>query len=318
MKQSLWMGAGLLALLAISGPAPARAQEYTLGPEDVVAVSVWLHPELERAVTINADGTITFAPVGEIKAAGLTTKQLGERIADRLSTYLRQTTTVTVTVSEYLSRSVFVSGAVAKPGRYGFEKVPGVIDVLSAAGGAIPGADLGRVQLIRRDGDARSTSLVDVASALRDGTGDPMPALRPGDTIVVPGPPGGGGAVSSGDAVGVLGQVQHPGLYLVGDGQDLWAVLAQAGGLTSAGDLSDVRVVTRQEQAQTVITVNLREALDRGRAEPFMVRPGDIVYVSPTGRSVVARGWNGIRELLELSRDILNLIIIQDALREDP
>jgi polysaccharide export outer membrane protein len=319
MKRFLFGGTGLLVVLAILGVAPVAAQDdYTLGPEDVVAISVWLHPELERTVAIRADGNITFAPIGEIKAAGLTTKQLGDRIADRLSTYLRQTTTVTVTVSEFLSRSVFVSGAVAKPGRYGYERIPGVVDVISGAGGALPGADLARVQLIRRDGDARSTTVVDVASALRDGTGGPMPELRPGDTIVVPGAPGGaaGGTVAAGDAVGVLGQVAKPGLYLVGDGQDLWAVLAQAGGLTQQGDLSDIRIVTRQDQTQSVITVNLKDALRRGRPTPFVVRAGDIVFVSATGTSAVARGWQGLQSVLGVSLDVLNLIVIRDALKD--
>jgi hypothetical protein len=48
-----------------------------------------------------------------------------------------------------------------------------------------------------------------------------------------------------------------------------------------------------------------------------VVRPGDIVYVPATGRSVIARGWNGFREVLLVSRDILNLIVIQDVVRED-
>jgi hypothetical protein len=94
-------------------------------------------------------------------------------------------------------------------------------------------------------------------------------------------------------------------------------VLAQAGGLTNAGDLGNIRVVTRQDQTQAVVTVDLLEALERGRATPFVVRPGDIVYVPPTGRSVIARGWNGFREVLLVSRDILNLIVIQDVVRQD-
>jgi protein involved in polysaccharide export with SLBB domain len=46
--------------------APLRAAEYTLGPEDVVSVSVWLHPELERTAPIGSDGELVFPPVGNI------------------------------------------------------------------------------------------------------------------------------------------------------------------------------------------------------------------------------------------------------------
>src|SRR5260221_13740820 len=71
--------------------APAPSADYMIGPEDVLQVSVWMHPELERSVTVDTKGNITFAPIGEIKAAGYSAKALSDRVSDRLSTYLRQT-----------------------------------------------------------------------------------------------------------------------------------------------------------------------------------------------------------------------------------
>ena len=110
---SSWILAGVVAWLF--WPATSTADEYVLGVEDVVSISVYLHPELERTTVVDADGNITVPPVGLIKAAGFSTKQLGDKISDRLATYLRQTTSVTVTVSQYFSRSVYVQGAVASP-----------------------------------------------------------------------------------------------------------------------------------------------------------------------------------------------------------
>jgi polysaccharide export outer membrane protein len=299
------------ALVVLPAAGSARAEEYTIGAEDVLQVSVWMHPELERAVTVGADSSITFPPVGSLKAGGQTPNQLATRLADRLSSYLRQTATVTVTVTQYLSQSVFVSGGVATPGRYGFERLPGVIDVISQAGGAIAGADLSRVQLIRREGDLRRPQTVDVARALREGTDAGLPALKPGDVVVVPVESVRGVAVG-GDAVGVLGEVTRPGLYPVGAGQDLWMVLAAAGGLTPLGNLGDVRVVRPKDSGNSVFGVNLKEQLAHGAREPFVVRSGDVIYV--TGRGAWSSTWTALTQFLSISRDLTNIVVVADYL----
>jgi polysaccharide export outer membrane protein len=313
------MGCALILALGLSGTWATRAfaQDYQLGPEDVVTVSVYLHPELERTATVSAQGNITFPPLGEVKAAGSTAKELGDRIADKLSSYLRQTSAVTVAVSKYMSRSVYVSGAVAVPGRYGFEKIPGLIDVIGQAGGALPGADLTRVEVVRREGEARRSLYADVGSALRDGSKVALPELRAGDTVVVPmgafgpaGLPGGG--------VGVLGQVAKPGLYPVGGSQDIWQVLAMSGGLTPQGDLSGVRVITTDGGRQAVVTVNLRDMLNRGGRNPYLVKSGDVVYVGTSGAANFGRAWTGMTSVLLVARDIVDLVVIKRLLEENP
>lgn len=309
-----WLVPALWVVAFVLAPArDARAQEYVLGPEDEVAVSVWLHPELERTVAVSADGNVTLPPVGEIKAAGLTTKQLGERIADRLSAYLRQTTTVTVSVTRYMSRSVFVSGSVATPGRYGFERIPSIVEVLGSAGGAQTGADLAHVQVVRTENGVRRTLPADVAAAMREGDTSRLPELRPGDTIIVSGVlPGGGGVTgpTPGEGAGVLGEVNRPGLVPVGAGVDVWAVLAAAGGTTARADLRSVRILTRTESGTTVTAYDLRDVLDHGSRAPVTVRSGDIVVVMAKGANV----WTGLAAVLTASRDLLNVAVLVDYL----
>jgi polysaccharide export outer membrane protein len=308
-----------LALVTLGAAHPVAGAEYAIGPEDVLQVSVWMHPELERSVTVDAGGNITFPPIGELRAAGQTPGQLGTRLADRLSSYLRQTATVTVTVAQYLSQSVFVSGAVATPGRYGFEVVPGLLDVINRAGGATAGADLSSVQVIRREGDVRPET-VDLARALREGTNAGLPPLRAGDTIVVPGGPtaageSGAGAMVTGDAVGVLGEVNRPGLYPVGSGRDLWMALAVAGGLTPRGRLTDVRVIRPKGAGSLVFRVDLKDQLVRGARKPFAVQPGDVVVVM--GGSGWGAAWTVLSQALTLSRDVVNIVLISDYMRND-
>ncbi len=299
--------ASLSFAVSILMAIPARAADYVLGAEDVIQVSVWLHPELERTLTIRADGSVTLPPVGDLKAAGLTPKQFGDRTADRLSAYLRQTTTVTVTVTQYMSQSVFVQGSVAKPGRFGFETIPSLVDVLAQAGGALPGTNLAAVQVVRREGEQTRMLAADIASALRTGDTSALPTLRPGDTIILPGT-GAATSSTSGEGVAVLGEVGNPGLYPAGEQSDLWTMLALAGGMTNRGRLEDVRLLTRGNAGVTVAVIDLRQVLDRGSRAPHLVRPGDVVVVMPKGQGF----WSGMTTVLGLSRDALNVLLLVD------
>lgn len=307
----------LLVLLGLlTGPRIASAQEYVLGPEDIIAISIYLHPELERSLAIDAEGNITLPPIGNMKAAGMTPKQLGDKISERLASYLRQTTAVTVTVTQFLSRSVFVQGAVAKPGRYGFERIPGMIEVLGQAGGALPTAELSRVEIVRKDkSGGRRTLYANVAAAQRDGNPGSLPPLETGDIITVPGGVGLVAGLSS-DGVAVLGEVTRPGVYPLGAGQDLWTALAVAGGLTPRGNLSQVRIISREGQQHTVVTLNLKRAMEQGTYRPQIVKAGDVVYVMPTRTSKVAAAFGGLETVLSITTDVLNLIVLTKLVDE--
>ena len=307
----LLMLAGLMTLWT---PAARAAEDYLLGPDDVLAISVWLHPELERVVTVSTAGTIVFPPVGEVAVAGLTPKQLGDRLADKVTAYLRQAATVTVTVRDFLSHSIYVSGGVAKPGRYGFEHIPSLVDVISQAGGALTGADLSRVQVVRQDGDQRHTLVADVASVLRDGSVQNLPKLKPGDTVIVPAGPGGASG-PVGDGASVLGEVTRPGVYPASGGQDLWTLLASAGGLTARGDLTNVRVMTHERESRAIYQVNLADALKRGPRAGYVVQPGDVVYVSSTAASGLGQTTGVFAQTLQVALAVLNVAVLVDVLK---
>jgi polysaccharide export outer membrane protein len=315
-RMSQGLVAAALAAVLTWMPASA-AEDYIIGKEDVLQISVWLHSDLDRQVKVGNSGSIVVPPLGDVPAAGLTLKQLSDRLTERITSFLRQTSSVTVTVVEYNSKSVFVSGAVARPGRYGAETMPSLIDVISLAGGASPGADLTQVEIIRKvgDGPQHTTLYADVASSLRNGVGVALPDLMPGDAIVVPGIPA-PGTSAAGLGVGILGEVNKPGLYPVGPGQDLWSAIAAAGGATALGNLKKVHVITPVGGgAPVVATLNLKDSLKRGGRAPFIVKPGDVVYVTSTRETVPGFAWAGVKEVLAASRDILNLIVIADYLK---
>lgn len=305
-----------IALALAAGGTVLAAGEYTLNPEDVISISVWNRPDLSREGPIRDGGEITFPPLGDIQAAGETPATLARSIEVRLTEILRTPAQVTVEVVAYNSRRVTVSGAVTSPGRFSFETIPSIIDVLGAAGGLGAGADLSRVQVFRKAAGGQRAETVDLTSALQTGDFSGLPVLEPGDVLYVPTVSGPGGAESP-NSVYVAGDVSRPGPYGIGSGLDLLKVLSLAGGTLPTADLSGIQVVGKDAAGRSfVVVVDLQRYLDRGQTN-FLVQPGDAVRVPSRSHARLGMAWMAAREALGLSRDVLNLFLIKDVLRNN-
>jgi polysaccharide export outer membrane protein len=299
-----------IVLLAAS--VSLAADEYRLGPGDVLSVAVWERPELTRNVTVRMGGQITFPPLGEIRAAGETAGSLARTLEDRLNEFLRRPTQVTVEIVEFRSQRVTVSGAVASPGRLSFEQIPGMVEILGAAGGLGPEADLSAVQIFRTREHQQTTITVDLTRAMASGDLSGLPKLEASDVIFVPS--AGGEVGQAANAVYVTGEVASPGAYGIGSGMELLKIIALAGGTSPLADMKRVQVVSQAQGGATYVAeVDLERYLEHG-VSSFVVRPGDAVWVPSRERTAAGLAWNLTRDLLGVSRDILNLFLISDVL----
>ena len=91
-------------------------------------------------------------------------------------------------------------------------------------------------------------------------------------------------------------------------------LLAQAGGFTNRANLKLVRIVSGNPRGAKVQTVDLKAAVERDGARPVTVRPGDVVFVTPSGSSA---GWMVFTQTLSISRDILNIALAVDVIRRN-
>jgi polysaccharide export outer membrane protein len=108
---------------------------YTFGPEDVLRITVYDHPDLSHEVTIATDGAFTYPLVGKFQAAGLTVQELEQRLTQRLADGYLVNPQLTVTVLQYRSYHVYVIGAVQKPGVYPLHSGLTLLELISQAGG---------------------------------------------------------------------------------------------------------------------------------------------------------------------------------------
>lgn len=84
----------------------AYAQNYRLGPDDALKVTVYREEELDRDMRVSSDGYISFPLLGKVKAEGLTVSELENELTKGLRRYLKKPQ-VTVFIDEY-SEIVFI------------------------------------------------------------------------------------------------------------------------------------------------------------------------------------------------------------------
>jgi polysaccharide export outer membrane protein len=114
--------------------APPAAEEYTIGPDDLLTVNVWKEPEISRNVVVRPDGKISLPLVGDLRASGRTPVQLQDDIKGQLSNYLANPE-VTVILQEARSQKFNILGEVEHPGSYPLSRSMTVLDAIAIAGG---------------------------------------------------------------------------------------------------------------------------------------------------------------------------------------
>ena len=62
----------------------AWAQEYFIGPRDLLKITVWGHEDLSKEYPVDPDGFVQFPLIGRVRAAGLTTRAFGNVLRDLL------------------------------------------------------------------------------------------------------------------------------------------------------------------------------------------------------------------------------------------
>jgi len=164
---------------------------FLLGPEDELEITVWGNKDLTRITAVRPDGLISMPIIGDVQAAGLTADALAQRIADRLKQFVATNPSVSVSVRELNSYSVYVLGEVTKPGKFQLKSYVTVLQAISMAGGFTEWAKKNKLQVVRstQNGDHQRQELhIPIRyDDLVSGRGEPGNiVLHSGDTVVVP------------------------------------------------------------------------------------------------------------------------------------
>src|SRR5208337_353047 len=169
---------------AAAASASPAGPEYVIGPDDVLHVAVWREADLTATLPVRPDGKISLPLLDDVQAAGLTPKQLGESVTEKLKKYIADPR-VTVVVTSINSKRIFLVGEVMHPGATAMLPNMTVLQALSSAG-LSQFANTKRIYVLRTENGKQQKLPVNYRKLVKGEQIEQNYLLQPGDTIVVP------------------------------------------------------------------------------------------------------------------------------------
>ncbi|MGB9149744.1 MAG: polysaccharide biosynthesis/export family protein [Burkholderiales bacterium] len=161
------------------------ANEYRIGPEDVLDISVWKEDALKKEVLVRPDGGISFPLVGELQALDKTPAQIQQEITQKLTRYIPNPV-VSVSVLRIVSNKIYVVGKVNRPGEFLTGRNLDVLQALSMAGGLTPYAAENKIKILRREGGKEISIPFEYAKVQSGNDLSQNIQLKRGDVVMVP------------------------------------------------------------------------------------------------------------------------------------
>jgi polysaccharide export outer membrane protein len=163
---------------------------YRVAPGDYLTVDFGVSldgkPIRSENLLVRPDGMITLNPVGDVRAAGLTTADLDSMLMVKYATVYREPH-ITINVTKLAGNFVHVLGEVRAPGSYEVMPNATVLQAIARAGGANDKAALNNVILMRRTGpNSLVARRVQANRAISQGLASYDPYVRRFDIVYVP------------------------------------------------------------------------------------------------------------------------------------
>ncbi len=230
--------------------------EYTIGAGDVLSINVWGHDDLSREVVVSEKGTFSFPLIGGVEAAGLTIKEVEERLVQLLSAGYLINPYVSIRIKGYESKKVYVLGQVRSPGTYSLEKETSLIEIISRAGGVSDNAGW-IIEVVRPSerlpdkpvtpDEAKKEDIIRLdVEGLLGGRPEDNIRIEGGDTIFVP----------KAAYYFIFGEVKGPGSYKLRRDTTVLKAVIMAGGFTDKA--SKRRIKIRRKKGEKTIKVRVK------------------------------------------------------------
>jgi polysaccharide export outer membrane protein len=249
--------------------------DYIIGPDDNIVVQLWGRINEQYTLTVQRDGSIQLPQIGTIQVAGLTYKQLQDRIKSKAEAITG--VNVNVTMGKLRSITIFVVGSVKKPGAYTVSAFDTILNALIYARGPDILGSMRNIQLKRHNKIVTTFDLYDLILK-GDNSGDVR--LEPGDIIFVP---------KAETVVAIGGDVRVPAKYELKKNKILLNALKLAGNVKPSAYSEQIQIQRYLENKERIVLDMSLDELKKQK-RPFTLQDGDVVKIF----SVVKEDTNAV------------------------
>ncbi len=293
-------------------PEKIHPQSYIIGPGDGLLINIDGKSDLSSSgqlgkagSRVDALGRVSLPLVGRVNVSGKNLSQIEDQLARVFARYLNDPWVV-VEISRYRSYPLYLLGQFKNAGTFYLDRPHSLLAGLALGGGMQDTANLESARLIREN----RTLPVDLFRLLHEGDLSQNITLLPGDTIFVPDVKN--QKVFVFGAVSKFGPVSMPNGHL-----SLSQALAAAGLVETRGRTGQIRIIRSLTPTRGELLTVDHNLIMQGKALPFPLEQGDIVYVPPSAIG----SWNQvIRDILpslQLFSSMLQPFIAIKYLQDD-
>jgi protein involved in polysaccharide export with SLBB domain len=245
---------------------PVSTSNYSVGIGDVLDVRLSNLATRESTLfTVMRDGTLEYPLVGSpIRVLGMTTDDIARLLAKQIR--VLNAPRVSVSVRDYASHGVMVTGAVGNPGRKILRREAVPLFALLAESMVNPDAALAIITHNGKDGSPIN---------LRDDKAMATPVVS-GDVIRITG----GASELSKKFVYISGNVVAPGEKMFRDGMTLTQAVMAAGGIVQSSSRNKVKVSRQNEKGFLTASEYDLNAISEGKAQDPQLQAGDRIEVN--------------------------------------
>ncbi len=306
----------------VASITPAVSNDSSIGPDDLLNISVFEAPEMNTTLRVSATGDISMQLLGEVHAAGLAPRELQSVLQELLRRTYMKDPHVGVFIQELQSHPVSVVGAVKMAGVFQIRGPKTLLEILSMAQGLADDAgdtvsilhggeqsDLNNLshpslKLSATSSGFQTNEMLVKNNAMAPAPPDRNPKIdsinlrrllessdptvnvlvRPGDVVTV----------SRAGIVYVVGEVNKPGGFVLQNNESISILqaLALAQGTTHTSAISQTRIIRTDAMTgkREEIPINLGKIFS-GKKADVLLEPKDVVFVpNSAAKSMLYRG----------------------------